>query len=1422
MSAQPFRPRVRATRRLRSAARLLATQLYRLDQLESRVLLASLTSTVPYNGQQNVSASANLSVTFGSAMTASTLTSANVILSDASGAPLPATLSYNASTRVLTVDPAANLPVTSGYLSLRIVGGSSGVRGTDNSTLSADYIARFTTGTPTFVETNAFGGLINPTAIEFSPDGRVFVAEKRGVIKVFDDLNDTTPTVFADLRTNVHNFWDRGLLGMILDPQFTTGRPYVYVLYTYDGDINGSAPKWGQVNVDDDPGNNNGTSTVSGRLTRLTASGNTMTGSELVLVHDWQSQYPSHTIGDLNFGPDGYLYASAGDGASFNGVDYGQFGNPFNDPTNEGGAVRSQDILSTGDAQSLDGTLIRIDPNTGAAAPGNPFASNPDANAKRIIAHGLRNPFRFTFRPGTSEIWIAETGWNSYEEINRISNASDNVHENFGWPAYEGPSRQSGYDGANLPLLENLYAQGNGAVNFPWFHYAHSEKVVPGSSEPTGGSTPTGIAFYTGGAFPAAYANAMFFADYSRKQIYVMYRGPDGLPDPASRQIFRSVTNGAVDLIQGPDGNLYYADLAGNRVVRVSYSASTAADDALTGTVIGTSGSFNNSGATRDRVFDNDLSTFFDAPVGDGAWAGLDLGQARWVKSIRFAPRADYGSRMVGGIFQGSNDPTFGSGVVNLATINSAPANGTYTTINVNPNGQTFRYVRYLSPNGGFGNVAEVKFYGGDGLAGSYFDNIDFTGTRVNRIDPTINFNWGTGSPVGSIGADTFSVRWNGKIQAVESGTYTFRTTSDDGVRLWVNNQLIIDRFVDQSATHTGTINLAAGQVYDIRLDYFENGGGAQVSLEWQRPGGVMQIIPKSSLYSVATTTNQPPAVTINTPTNALNWSVGDTISFSGSATDAEDGSLAAASLSWQLVLVHGNEIDPSNSHEHVITNFAGVSSGSFVAPDHEYPSWIVLRLTATDSQGASTTQTLRLDPRTTVLSFNSSPSGLKIAFNGTEYTTPFSRTVITGSLSSVAAISPQTVGAIDYGFVSWSQGGNQSQGITAPTGNTTYTATYASAPTAPTNLTATAASTSSVQLTWTDNSNNETQFIIERRIGSNGTWVQAGSRGANANTFLDEGLAAGTQYQYRVAAANAAGASSYSNIASATTTGTSSAPAVPTGLTATVLAGPQVRLNWTDVATNETAYLIQRRYAGWIWEDLVTLGANAVTHLDTTSIGGVVYEYRVAARNAVGTSAWSAGVTVNTSNIGTPPPAAPTALTATAASGTRVDLAWSDNSSNETGFIVERRIAGGTFATLVTTAANVRTHADTTPVAGTTYEYRVIAAGTTNSAPSNIALVTTPGGVGVPNTPSGFNLTVNSNRSVNLRWTDNSSNETGFRIQRRYRGWIWEDLQTVGAGVQSYLDTTTVGGVVYEYRIIALGGGGNSQPTNALEAVIP
>jgi glucose/arabinose dehydrogenase len=446
-----------------------------------------------------------------------------------------------------------------------------------------------------FRDSVVLSGLTNPTVLQFAPDGRIFVGQKNGVIKVFQSLTDTNPVTVADLSSKVDDYWDRGLLGMALPPNFPTD-PYVYVLYAYDAPIGGTAPTWND-GCPTPPGPTTDGCLVSGRVSRLQISGNVMTGSEQVLVNDWCQQFPSHSIGTLLFGRDGFLYVTGGDGASFNNVDYGQYGNtyagdqanPCGDPPGaigtalsppgaEGGALRSQSVRRTDGPATLDGAVLRIDPATGAGVPGNPFFASADANARRIVVYGLRNPFRITQRPGTDELWVGDVGWNTWEEINRVVAPASATASNFGWPCYEGASPQGGYQGAGLNLCSSLYST-PGSVIAPYYAYNHSACVVNYSGCHTGGSSITGVAFYQGGFYPTQYNGALFFADHSRNEIWAMLPGTNGLPDPSRLQSFVGVdtTGGAaghpVDLKIGPGGDVFYVDMDDGTVHRITYTA---------------------------------------------------------------------------------------------------------------------------------------------------------------------------------------------------------------------------------------------------------------------------------------------------------------------------------------------------------------------------------------------------------------------------------------------------------------------------------------------------------------------------------------------------------------------------------------------------------------------------------------------------------------------------------------------------------------------------------------------------------------------------------------------------------------------------------------------------------------------------------
>ncbi|MBI3973851.1 MAG: PQQ-dependent sugar dehydrogenase, partial [Chloroflexi bacterium] len=372
-------------------------------------------------------------------------------------------------------------------------------------------------------------GFIEPTTFAFLPDGRILIAQKNGLVFVYKN-GALLQTPFIDIRDRVNDYWDHGLLGLAVDPNFATNG-HVYLLYTYEND----------------PLQYDGTKTA--RLARYTASGDTAApSSEVVLLGKTvgsscnnfpagtdciPSDAPSHSIGNVKFAADGTLFVTAGDAGHFNAV---------NDH-----ALRAQDL------DSLAGKVLHIT-TSGAGVSTNPYWNgDAGANRSKVWARGLRNAYRLTLRPSNGRVYLGDVGWNDWEEINVVPAGA-----NLGWPCYEGTLRQAGYEPKST--CQTLYSQGTGAVRFPLVPYSHNG----------GASAVTGGAFYTGTAFPAEYQGAYFYGDYSQGWIrHLRTDASDALVSGPTD--FAPDAGAAVAIEMGPDQKLYFIDIRTAQLRRIVY-----------------------------------------------------------------------------------------------------------------------------------------------------------------------------------------------------------------------------------------------------------------------------------------------------------------------------------------------------------------------------------------------------------------------------------------------------------------------------------------------------------------------------------------------------------------------------------------------------------------------------------------------------------------------------------------------------------------------------------------------------------------------------------------------------------------------------------------------------------------------------------
>lgn len=398
-----------------------------------------------------------------------------------------------------------------------------------------------------------------PTALAIAADGRIFVAVKTGKVFIIQDGRKLSAP-FIDLTREVLSIHDQGLMGMALAPDFPRD-PFVYLAYSVDANADG---------IDE-------YQPTFGRLTRYSIDPSNpnaaLPSSRTVLIGtSWQDGVPnphaSHAINCVRFGRDGSLLVSTGDGAAFEWPDAGG-----NDSAAfaDGKISSDQDIGSFRShwSGSLAGKILRVDPATGEGLPSNPFFKGDSRSREaRIWSMGLRNPWRFALRPdtgdrsGPGEIFIAECGWKTWEEVNRSSGGG----ENFGWPCYEGPVRQDAYAGLRP---RHHGCDGSLTTTPPLVAWHHSDATV---SLPAGitGSCSIGAVFYTGTSYPEEYRGSCFISDVSDWIKVVRFEGnevSDVLP-------FAYGVGTAVDMAAHPvNGDIYFASIYSGEIRRIVYGS---------------------------------------------------------------------------------------------------------------------------------------------------------------------------------------------------------------------------------------------------------------------------------------------------------------------------------------------------------------------------------------------------------------------------------------------------------------------------------------------------------------------------------------------------------------------------------------------------------------------------------------------------------------------------------------------------------------------------------------------------------------------------------------------------------------------------------------------------------------------------------
>ncbi|MBL0358033.1 MAG: fibronectin type III domain-containing protein [Chitinophagaceae bacterium] len=505
-----------------------------------------------------------------------------------------------------------------------------------------------------------------------------------------------------------------------------------------------------------------------------------------------------------------------------------------------------------------------------------------------------------------------------------------------------------------------------------------------------------------------------------------------------------------------------------------------------------------------------------------------------------------------------------------------------------------------------------------------------------------------------------------------------------------------------------------AGQVTKVKKfnssgitvwNYFDNGGGAPVNFKFTPDNNIVLV--KRGITGIINSYSKidlngnliwnTAGITSISGGDASGDAFGNTYIVNGSPSELKKLSPAGAVI-WTRpnTNVNGNKVEVGTDNNPVVGGYPGAGYGVVIM---KYDANGNLLWQNLDADGPSLSllalAPMRLDGSNAVYIAGSTMSSMGVCKVNSDGTSAWSATTSSG-------------------YPVWFEFGtdNSIYVVGGTTARFTQSGTIPTPPVAPSNLVATPAGTSSINLTWADNSTNETGFVLMQSSTSGGIFNKLITIPANTTSYTDVGLGSSATYYYKIQATNAGGNSTWSNQANATTnTPPATIPAAPSNLVATASGTSIINLTWIDNASNETSYVLQRSLSSASgFAVIATLGSNSTSYSNTGLNSSTTYYYRVQAVNAADVSVWSN--TANATTVALPPPtipAAPTNLVAMSAGCNQVSLKWTDNSSNETAFEVSRASSlNGTYTIIATLGANSRAYTDNGLRTSRRYYYRI------------------------------------------------------------------------------------------------------------------